>query len=156
MMDYASAPAQGKGVAPTASPKEGYTKAPVARPPKASPPPTADRVDKMYHQLAEIHTIATMQLVECVRWHRSNPPWSPMWQERLHRHRMISLPKPRYGSEAHASNPRLANEPTRWARNLSGTHGTCTTVSPADGGDTTVTPRGQGLRCLEAVCTTCR
>jgi hypothetical protein len=27
----------------------------------------------MYHQLAEIHAIATMQLAECARWHLSNP-----------------------------------------------------------------------------------
>jgi hypothetical protein len=33
----------------------------------ASPPLTANWVDKMYHQLAEIHTIATTQLTECAR-----------------------------------------------------------------------------------------
>jgi hypothetical protein len=37
-----------------------------------SPPPTADRVDKLYHQLVEIHAIATAQLAECTRWRRSD------------------------------------------------------------------------------------
>jgi hypothetical protein len=37
----------------------------VAKPLSASPPLTTDRVEKMYHQLAEIHAIATTQLVEC-------------------------------------------------------------------------------------------
>jgi hypothetical protein len=58
MMDFASAPAHAKGVAPTAGCEEGHAEAAVTRPLKASPPPTIDRVDKMYHQLAEIHTIA--------------------------------------------------------------------------------------------------
>jgi hypothetical protein len=31
----------------------------------ASPPPTANGVDKLYHQLKEIHIIAAMQLAEC-------------------------------------------------------------------------------------------
>jgi hypothetical protein len=35
-----------------------------ARALNASPPPTADRVDKLYRQLVEIHTIADAQLVE--------------------------------------------------------------------------------------------
>jgi hypothetical protein len=73
MMDYVSTPARAKGVAPTASREEGHTKAAAARSLKASPLSTIDGVDKMYHQLTEIHAIATVQLAECVHWHRSNP-----------------------------------------------------------------------------------
>jgi hypothetical protein len=40
-------------------------------------------------------------------------------QERFHRHRWISLPKPRYSSKAHASSQRFADGPTRWAHNPS-------------------------------------
>jgi hypothetical protein len=73
MMDYASTQAQAKGMAPTASHEEGHTKATIARPLKASPLPTTDEVDKMYHQLVEIHDIIASQLAECVRWCKSNP-----------------------------------------------------------------------------------
>jgi hypothetical protein len=73
MMDFASSPARAKGAAPAASREEGRAQAVVARPPKASPPPTVDGVDKMYHQLAEIHTIADAQLAECARWCQSSP-----------------------------------------------------------------------------------
>jgi hypothetical protein len=85
MMDYVSTPARAKGVAPLASHEEGYTEAATARPPKASPLPTADGVDKIYCQLAEIDAIAVVQLAECIRWHRSNltltwlPP-APGWR----------------------------------------------------------------------------
>jgi hypothetical protein len=33
---------------------------------------TIDGVDKMYHQLAEIHAIAVVQLVERARWRQSD------------------------------------------------------------------------------------
>jgi hypothetical protein len=39
----------------------------VAKALNASPPPTADGVDKLYRQLAEIHTIAIAQLADCTR-----------------------------------------------------------------------------------------
>jgi hypothetical protein len=39
----------------------------VAKAPSTSPLPTADEVDKLYHQLAEIHAIAIAQLAECTR-----------------------------------------------------------------------------------------
>jgi hypothetical protein len=74
MMDFASAHARAKGLAPTASCEERHIEAIAARLPKASPTPTADGVDKMYHQLADIHALAIAQLVECVHWHRSNLP----------------------------------------------------------------------------------
>jgi hypothetical protein len=73
MMDFASTPAHAKGVAPTISHEEGRVESVVARPLKASPPPTTNGVDKMYRQLVEIHTITTAQLAECAWWHRSNP-----------------------------------------------------------------------------------
>jgi hypothetical protein len=42
------------------------------QPLKALPLPTVDGVDKMYHQLAEIHAITAVKLAECARWHQSN------------------------------------------------------------------------------------
>jgi hypothetical protein len=54
MVDFASNQARAKKVAPSAS-REGDQI-------------VADGVDKMYHQLAEIHIITTMQLAECARW----------------------------------------------------------------------------------------
>jgi hypothetical protein len=44
----------------------------------ASPLPTADRVDKLYHYLAEIHPIAAAQLVECAWWRRFDSTPSPI------------------------------------------------------------------------------
>jgi hypothetical protein len=73
IIDLASTQARAKGVAPTASCEEGHTEAAAARPPKASPPPTANEVDNRYNQLVEIHAIAAMQLAECARWRQSNP-----------------------------------------------------------------------------------
>jgi hypothetical protein len=65
MMDFASTPTHPKGVALTASREEGHTDVIAARSPKDSPPPTADGVDMIYHQLVEIHAIAAVQLAEC-------------------------------------------------------------------------------------------
>jgi hypothetical protein len=73
MMDFTSTHAQAKGVTSTASREEGHTVVIAARFPKASPPSTAEGVDKMYHKLAEICALATAQLAECAHWHRSNP-----------------------------------------------------------------------------------
>jgi hypothetical protein len=47
MMDFSSMEARAKGVAPTASREEGHSEATVAKPLKASPPPTTDGVDRM-------------------------------------------------------------------------------------------------------------
>jgi hypothetical protein len=44
----------------------------MAKPPSTSPPLTTDGVDKMYHQLAEIHAIAAAQLATCAHWCRSD------------------------------------------------------------------------------------
>jgi hypothetical protein len=46
-------------------------------------------------------------------------------------------------------NPRFIDGLVNQMRSLSGARGIRTTVSSAAGGDTTVTPRGQGIRCLE-------
>jgi hypothetical protein len=62
MMDFTSTPAHTKGVAPTANHEEGCAEAARAKHPKASPPPIADGVDKMYRQLAEVHAITVVWL----------------------------------------------------------------------------------------------
>jgi hypothetical protein len=67
MVDYASTQAQTKGVAPSASREGSQAEAVVAKPLNASSPPTADGVDRLFHQLVEIHAITTAQLVECAR-----------------------------------------------------------------------------------------
>jgi hypothetical protein len=67
MVEFTSTQAQAKEVAPPASREGGGDEATAAKPLSVSPPLTADRVDKMYHQLAEIDTIFTVQLAECTR-----------------------------------------------------------------------------------------
>jgi hypothetical protein len=59
-------------VAPPVSREGGQTEAMTAKPLSASPPLTANRVDRMYRQLAKIHAITTAQLAECVRWRWSD------------------------------------------------------------------------------------
>jgi hypothetical protein len=73
MMDYAPDRAQSKGVISTPSHPScrwGQAEATVVKASSASPPPTTNRVDKLYRQLAEIHAIATTQLAARNR-HRS-------------------------------------------------------------------------------------
>jgi hypothetical protein len=60
-IDYAPIQALGKGESPTASCEGGQA---VTKALNTSPPPIANVVDKLYHQLAEIHTIATTQIAE--------------------------------------------------------------------------------------------
>jgi hypothetical protein len=69
MMDYAPDRVRSKGVVSTPSCGWGQAEAEavVAKAPSTSPLPTADEVDKLYHQLAEIHAIAIAQLAECTR-----------------------------------------------------------------------------------------
>jgi hypothetical protein len=81
MVDFTSTQAHAKEVAPPTSREGGQAKAAVAKPPSASPPLTTDEVDKMYCQLAEIHTIATVQLAECAHWLRSDSTPGPVWAE---------------------------------------------------------------------------
>jgi hypothetical protein len=73
MVDVASTQARAKGVAPFASREGGQTEAGAAKPMSASPLPTADGVDKMYRQLAEIHAITAAHLAEWAHWRRSDP-----------------------------------------------------------------------------------
>jgi hypothetical protein len=68
MMDFTSTQTQAKEAAPPASREGGQDEAIAIKHLGASPPITANRVDKMYHQLAEIRTIPATQLVECSRW----------------------------------------------------------------------------------------
>jgi hypothetical protein len=72
MVDCTTTQTWAKEVAPSASREGGQTEATVANPPSTSPLLTTDGLDKMYHQLAEIHAITAVQLTECARWHRSN------------------------------------------------------------------------------------
>jgi hypothetical protein len=53
-------------------------------------------------------------------------------------------------------NSRLTDGPVRWTHNLSSARRTRTTASPAKRGDTIVTQRDQGLRCIEAPSNTTR
>jgi hypothetical protein len=65
MLHFTSTQAQTKEVAPPASREGGQDEATAAKPLSASPLLTVDRVDMMYHEVVEIHAIATMQLAEC-------------------------------------------------------------------------------------------
>jgi hypothetical protein len=116
-----------------------------------------------------IHAIAAVQLAECSHWRRSDSTPSLVQAGTIRQgpNKMPSMtrvapppptdfsPKPRCGGEAHMLSPRRADEPVRWAHNLSGMHGTRATASPPAGGNTIVTLRGQGLRCLEATHVMC-
>jgi hypothetical protein len=51
----------------------------MAKPLSTSTPLTVDRVDMMYHQLAEFHAIVTMQLAKCAHWHWSDSTPSSVW-----------------------------------------------------------------------------
>jgi hypothetical protein len=66
---------RGKGEAPTANREGGQV---AAKALNTSPPPTTNGVDRLYHQLAEIHTIAATQLAECTRWPSSDSTLSPV------------------------------------------------------------------------------
>jgi hypothetical protein len=61
MVDFASTQVQAKEVAPQARRKGVHAEAAAAKPLNASPPLTADGVDKMYRYLVEIHAIAATQ-----------------------------------------------------------------------------------------------
>jgi hypothetical protein len=65
MIDYALTQAQSEGVISTASRGWGLAEATVTKALSILPPPTTNEVDKLYHQLAEIHAIFATQLVEC-------------------------------------------------------------------------------------------
>jgi hypothetical protein len=73
------------------------------------------------------------------------------WQGQLHHHQLTSC-----DSKAHVLSPRCASEAIRWARNPSDARGTSAMVTLVAEGSTVMSIRGQGLRCLEAACTTYR
>jgi hypothetical protein len=62
MMDYAHVQAWGKGEALPTSHEGSLAMAATTKALSASPPPTINGVDRLYHQLVEIHAIATAQL----------------------------------------------------------------------------------------------
>jgi hypothetical protein len=68
MVDFTSTQAQVKEFDTPV--RRGEAEAAVAKSPSTPPPLTTDGVDRMYRQLAEIHTIAVEQLAECACWHR--------------------------------------------------------------------------------------
>jgi hypothetical protein len=72
-------PGSGQGGGSPYQPRGGQAKAATAKPSNTSPLLTTDGVDKMYHQLAEIHAITTAQLVECACSHQSDSTPSLVW-----------------------------------------------------------------------------
>jgi hypothetical protein len=77
--DFATTTTRAKGVAPSANLEETQAKAIVAKTLSTLPPPSTDRVNRMYRQLSEIHAIVAMPLAECTHWWRSNQTSSPVW-----------------------------------------------------------------------------
>jgi hypothetical protein len=57
MMDYATTQAQSEGVISTLRHRHSLAEAIMAKAMSFSPPPTADELDMLYRQLAEIHAI---------------------------------------------------------------------------------------------------
>jgi hypothetical protein len=68
MVNFTTTLARANGAAPSTNHEVGQTEAAAAITPSSLPPPTANRVDMMYRQLAEIHFIVDVQLEECARW----------------------------------------------------------------------------------------
>jgi hypothetical protein len=56
-----------KVATPSTTREGGQTVAVVATPLSTLPPPSTDKEDRLYHQLADIHTTTTTQLAECTR-----------------------------------------------------------------------------------------
>jgi hypothetical protein len=109
MVDFVSTHARVKGVAPSANGEGNQAEAIASEPLSASPPPTADGVDKLYHQLTEIHTIAAMQLAMCA--HGAGPTQLLAWFRPGQVGRGLpQCPRGKVGT----SNPRL----TRWGCSL--------------------------------------
>jgi hypothetical protein len=77
MVDFTSTQAQTEELAPLVGQGEAQVETVVAKSPGASPPLTADEVDRMYRQLAEIHAITTAQLADCACWCRIDSPPPP-------------------------------------------------------------------------------
>jgi hypothetical protein len=68
LVDFTPTQAQAKELAPPICRGEAQDEAAIAKSPSTPPPLPADGVDRMYHQLAEIHTITVMQLAKCAHW----------------------------------------------------------------------------------------
>jgi hypothetical protein len=68
MVDLTSTQAQAKEFTPPSRRGEAPVETAVPKSLSRSPSLTADGVNWMYHQLAEMHTIATAHLAECARW----------------------------------------------------------------------------------------
>jgi hypothetical protein len=116
MVNLATTRGKAHRVAPSPNCEGGscQTEATAAMLLNALPPPSADGVDKLYHQLAEIDTIITTQLrsapVGTGLTHPlarlmpepvgKGPPWSPSWQGWHHHHRLTSHPSPHCGDRA--------------------------------------------------------
>jgi hypothetical protein len=62
MLDFTSTQALAKELAPQVRQREARAEANST---STSPPLTTDGLDRMYHQLVEIHAIIGTQLVEC-------------------------------------------------------------------------------------------
>jgi hypothetical protein len=72
MVDFTSTQTQAKDLAPLVHQGEPRTEVVTARSPSTLPPLTTDGVNRMYHQLAEIHTNVVAQLEQCTRWHQAD------------------------------------------------------------------------------------
>jgi hypothetical protein len=115
IVDFTTTQARAKGAALSANREGGQTETAVAKPPNALPPPFADGVDRLYHQLAETHTIATAPLVECACWRRSDPTSSPIhvragWQ-RLAAARTAPPPPTDFSPKLHSGNGASVSNP---------------------------------------------
>jgi hypothetical protein len=79
MVDFTFTQAQTEELAPLVGQGEAQVETVVAKSPGVSPPLTADEVDRMYRQLAEIHAITTAQLADCACWCWIDSPPPPTW-----------------------------------------------------------------------------
>jgi hypothetical protein len=78
MIDYTPARAWSEGWVTTPRSRGALAEATMAKAMSFPPPPTGDEVDRLYHQLAEIHAIGAAQLAECARWRCSASTSSPV------------------------------------------------------------------------------
>jgi hypothetical protein len=149
--------AQAKGAAPSTSREGDQTVAIVATPINVLPPPSTDGVDKLYRQLAEIHTIIAAQLGECTHLHLSDPTFSLVharagWRMNIAEpavSRMASppssfSPQGSHDNGASASSPKLSIRlmSVRWARNPYAMHGTHARADTITRRHTTMALRG--------------
>jgi hypothetical protein len=77
IIGYAATRARSEGALPPPRGQGSLAKATMARAMVSSPPLTTDEVDRLYHQLTEIHSIGAAQLAECAHWGRSDSTPSP-------------------------------------------------------------------------------